>query len=1029
MWRLRFERSAGALDPREIDPVKAEDAEPFLRRLPAIPRILTQDGPTSLPTIRLPAYTRTSLDDEIDGLELDFARQNAGAADRTVKRDDDVTRIEKETTLKALRKKRDCKMNSERFSVAVNEATRVEYIDDVQKAVTALFLDHQTRNGADALAAARAELEEAVSLVMQVFSAENVTGELCDTELTHFKPLFDRFCFAVNAEDAFAIRLLTCDGESPSPCVTAAPLLLLASAVVTAEILEEGKTEATPVFPLNNIWRLRTLFKHQLCLEHRSHTLFKRLAQCVDALTADSVQSKDPLVLIEIGHVQNYYHKRELAADSFSKAMNISMLKLSETSFMGVRTKFQQHQIAQSALMAESSSALGDASPIKHLTHAVLSAGQQDVTFPLPNVVASEDEPSHELYDFPRTAPGAPILDAYGNPLTPLTLTDKALLLALCINLKSASAASPLVRHRMQNYLERLIADNGDKVYIQQSYLLLQRARLERDRSRLAQRSFLQVQELIDQHSSRRDPLLPTFHRADPRVFYTVGFPMIWELRKEFAELCFEDNLFKTALDLFEQTRDWKSIIECCKKLDKRRRAEMLARELLESDPQNPSLYVALGEATRDEKHLIKAWELCEGKMAAPMRAMARLMLDREKYQEVVDCFDKAVAINPIFGGDWFSLGFASMKLKDLSRGAVAFTRVCQMDPNDAFAWNNLGSMLLQQGKMRPAFNAISQALRNNRRSWRMWQNYFAIGAELKEVAEATQALFIMLDIGARDVVLDTKSLNQFTDVALAYIRHEIRSTDNAHPSDEVSASKDGGVINVNAGKSLLDEVLGDEALVSHASLAEDENAEEEAEEIAEGFAPLGADVEMPESFFPEKEEKRLEAQAKQNDVAVARFRIRLVEVFEKAMSLFVNNADLYDCAARVYREVDGPQKAFQYREKEHRVASQVDQWARDKDKFDRLVQALTSQAKDAIAFLEMASSSAEEEESSTSTSAASRLKLMKDAFDAVKKTEGHVDAALLTSGDYMEAEDGYRKLQVLRKQLNLAIRDANQKK
>eukprot|EP00658_Telonema_sp_P-2_P009328 TRINITY_DN13498_c0_g1_i3.p1 TRINITY_DN13498_c0_g1~~TRINITY_DN13498_c0_g1_i3.p1 ORF type:complete len:172 (+),score=67.19 TRINITY_DN13498_c0_g1_i3:105-620(+) len=153
--------------------------------------------------------------------------------------------------------------------------------------------------------------------------------------------------------------------------------------------------------------------------------------------------------------------------------------------------------------------------------------------------------------------------------------------------------------------------------------------------------------------------------------------------------------------------------------------------------------------------------------------------------------------------------------------------------------------------------------------------------------------------------------------------------------------------------------------------------------------------------------------------------------------SLFVNNADLYDCAARIFAVVEtNPQKAFQYREKEYRVTSQVDQWARNQTKFNRLVQALSSMSNDAIAFLEYASA-AQQQQAATSTTDASTsssstatpvdlLKQMKDAYDAVKTTESHIDATLLASGDYMDAEDGYRKLEVLRKKLNTATRKAN---
>ncbi|RNC37423.1 tetratricopeptide repeat domain 27, partial [Trypanosoma cruzi] len=156
------------------------------------------------------------------------------------------------------------------------------------------------------------------------------------------------------------------------------------------------------------------------------------------------------------------------------------------------------------------------------------------------------------------------------------------------------------------------------------------------------------------------------------------------------------------------------------------------------------------------------------------LRALAKLALEREEYSKVVEYFDEAVRLNPVFGGDWFSLGYAAMRLEQWGRSGEAFTRVCQIQPNDAYAWNNLASVLLRDGRLRPAFNAMSQALRNNRRDWRMWQNYFSIGCELKEVTETTNALNVLLEIAKRNTQLERESLHRFVDNAIAYMEGRI---------------------------------------------------------------------------------------------------------------------------------------------------------------------------------------------------------------------------------------------------------------
>ncbi|CUG87189.1 Hypothetical protein, putative [Bodo saltans] len=546
-----------------------------------------------------------------------------------------------------------------------------------------------------------------VDYALRVFHSENVTGELGDAEAEELLPLTSRFHFGAEEEHRFVQRLLTQDGEMPSPCVKYPALLLLCMAL-TNGTAEDGSR----LFPYHSMWCLRVIFRHQLCLLHRSHSLFEQLATCIEAIEAHPETIATPEYLVEIGHVQNYFHRRDLAAKNWRRALEITKLHMEEASMVGVRTRWQQHNIIQSVLEAASERS---PSPL-----AEGSSGQ-------PTTIGGEVA-GHDLFDRPREK----MADKEGNVteedkeyrVKALTAVDKAIILALCSNIKNENPHHGLTTHHIQTYAERLLIDSAVSPFMIRSQMLLLRARLEYGRPRVAQRAFMQLQELVDQFFARRNPELNTFFRSDSKYFYLTSFPAVWDLRSEFGVTCMEEGLHKTALEMFEQVQDWEKIIACCKQLDKRRKAENLARDLLEKDPLNPLLWVALGEATREDEYLWKAWELSKHKMAAPMRALAKLAVEREHYEKAVEYFENAVIVNPIFGGDWFTLGFATMRLKNYERSGEAFTRVCQIDPNDAFAWNNLASVMLQQGKVRPAFNAMSQALRNNRRSWRMWQNY-----------------------------------------------------------------------------------------------------------------------------------------------------------------------------------------------------------------------------------------------------------------------------------------------------------------
>ncbi|KPA76268.1 hypothetical protein ABB37_08004 [Leptomonas pyrrhocoris] len=725
-------------------------------------------------------------------------------------------------------------------------------------------------------------------------------------------------------QDLFLQRLLTTDGEMPVSVMRLPGLLLCILGIAKAEV-EAG----VPLIPFTSLWRLRSLFRHQLCLSHRSNTIFVALADCVDAILRLPTEEQTVEALLEVGHVQGYYHRRDLAKESFDAARRISGLTLEETSMMGVRTRWQQHQQVQMVLDAKSSRPVPPASTQEEQPKTVMS-----------------EKDGHDLLDRPRESP-----ETATSSLSPLHPEDKAILLALCMDIRNNNPDYGFTHHHMMIYIERLLADPAPSPFVLRCQTLLMRARLEAHRNRVQERAFMQLTELLDQYSARRDPLHETFARTNSPYFYSVAFPPIWALKREYADFCFDATLFKTALDVYEQILDWEKIMECCGKLDKRRRAESLARELLEKDPQNPMLWVALGEATHNDAHLWKAWELCGHKMAAPMRALARLALAREHFDKVVEYFDEAVRVNPVFGGDWFTLGYASLRLKNFQRGGEAFTRVCQIDPGDAFGWNNLASIMLRERKLRPAFNAMSQAIRNNRRDWRMWQNYFRIGCELKEVAETTNALRIALDIAQRHIQLERGTLELFVDNTIAYLRGEIDGT--SADAVEVDGAKADALVYRSLG------VLPSEEDIHHvpvaqsiaAAVADGEGEGGEEEEGAEdwaGLVPFGAEVALPDSAaWGSRSAHDTAEHAALLEGIRRRHADRVRALFATILALFVSDPDIYACAAKLFRFMDGPMESLRYHQKELRACQQKDQWSREDALFTRTVEALEGMSQD----------------------------------------------------------------------------------
>ncbi|EKF28656.1 hypothetical protein MOQ_007593 [Trypanosoma cruzi marinkellei] len=782
------------------------------------------------------------------------------------------------------------------------------------------------------------EVIPAIEFALRLFNAENFSGELVPTERERLASVLQRFTMADVPHERCVQRLLVSDGEMPHPCLRLSSLLLCALAVVCSKV----RGTKQPLVPYDSVWRLRVHMRHQLVLQHRAHSVFLHLSACVDAALALPDADLSIEHLLEVGHVHNYYHRPDIAAETFWRAVRKSGLSVSESAMMGVRTRWQEHQLVQMVMNAQSA----------------LPFTPQPVT-DAPRVVMGEKD-GHDLLDRPRETPESP-----APTLQSLHPVDKAIILALCLDIRNTNPYHGLTQHHMQTYVERLLVDPAPAPFMIQSQTLLIRSRLERRRNRVQERAFMQITELVDQFSAARDPTRETFHRTESDYFYSVAYPSIWHLKSEYADFCYEESLFKTALDAYEQVLDWENIIKCCKALDKRKRAESLARDLLETDPCNPFLWVALGEATREASHLWKAWDLSNHRSAAPMRALAKLALEREEYSKVVEYFDEAVRLNPVFGGDWFSLGYAAMRLEQWGRSGEAFTRVCQIQPNDAYAWNNLASVLLRDGRLRPAFNAMSQALRNNRRDWRMWQNYFSIGCELKEVTETTNALNVLLEIAKRNTQLERESLHRFVDNAIAYMEGRIPA-------------------------SSKDQMEGVEESYSSVALVEDDE-----EQTMCNIVPIASDVEMPEAFL---ESDRRAASVKEakgvREGIVERYKQRMRETFKRITNLFVTDPDIYACGAKLLRYMDGPLRAYEMRLKELRCCQQKDQWERDEARFARTCECLRDMTADVLAALDDAIA--------ISNTSGGRDDMQEAVISALDDTRNNTTAVIEAAQDYM---------------------------
>jgi len=105
------------------------------------------------------------------------------------------------------------------------------------------------------------------------------------------------------------------------------------------------------------------------------------------------------------------------------------------------------------------------------------------------------------------------------------------------------------------------------------------------------------------------------------------------------------------------------------------------------------------------------------------MRSLGRWHFYRHEYTESVQCFTKSFEINRNKADDWFTCGCAYMRLEELDKAIFAFGNVVAIDEQQVEAWGNIANCYAVQDRYKEALACTEQALKINRRHWKIWQN------------------------------------------------------------------------------------------------------------------------------------------------------------------------------------------------------------------------------------------------------------------------------------------------------------------
>ena len=298
----------------------------------------------------------------------------------------------------------------------------------------------------------------------------------------------------------------------------------------------------------------------------------------------------------------------------------------------------------------------------------------------------------------------------------------------------------------------------------------LARARHELSRPRTRERALLAFERLASAQEERErvevgeeenSSSLMARHRVP--LALATPLPPSHRARKEAADAMLSAGLVSEALDVYEKVDAWEAAALCHRLLGHAEQARATLEARVEAVSRNksssslllPALLCSLGDVTGDASRYEEAWELSRGRCARAQRALARGASTRQDWGRAAAAWDLALALNPIHGEGWFARGYCALKLGDDAGASLAFSRAATEEPENGDAWNNLAALHLRAERWKPAFSALSQAVRLKKGSWKTWHNYAQAALAVGEGASAARGVAAVVELTEGEGVAD----------------------------------------------------------------------------------------------------------------------------------------------------------------------------------------------------------------------------------------------------------------------------------
>ncbi len=182
------------------------------------------------------------------------------------------------------------------------------------------------------------------------------------------------------------------------------------------------------------------------------------------------------------------------------------------------------------------------------------------------------------------------------------------------------------------------------------------------------------------------------------------------------------------------------------------------ALEAIERNEEDPRLkaYFDEIENCREQKDYVSALEYAEKLVASRGEARdwvekGRCLNSLERYDEALECLDKAIESDSNYARAWANRGDVLDNLKRYDEALVSYDRAIELDANDKWAWAKRGHVLNNLERYEEALESYDLAIELDANNQWVWASRGDVLNNLKRYEEALVSYDRALELDAND--------------------------------------------------------------------------------------------------------------------------------------------------------------------------------------------------------------------------------------------------------------------------------------